>query len=264
MRVALGVEYDGSRFHGWQSQPKLNTVQGNLEQAIQKIVNYKDVSVTCAGRTDTGVHAVAQVVHFDCHVNRSPNAFIYGVNSKLPKDISVRWSKVVNEEFNARFSALSRSYRYIICNHPIKPAHLCGQMSWYYKQLNEQLMHEAAQYMIGENDFSSFRSSECQSKTPMRRIDAISVKRYEHFIFIDITANAFLHHMVRNIVGVLLAVGTERKEIGWVSQLLKEKDRTKAAETAPPYGLYLSDVQYPEEFDLPKVQITNPLLMFSK
>lgn len=256
MRFALGVEYDGSAFHGWQRQPGLRTVQGSIEAVLSKIANH-DVNVSCAGRTDTGVHALNQVIHFDTRSERSQKTWIFGVNSQLPKDVCIRWVSLVNEDFHARFSAISRTYRYIICNNSIRPAVARGNVSWHYRRLNADLMQKASQCLIGEHDFSSFQASECQSKSPFRNITDISIKRQGDYILIDISANAFLHHMVRNIVGVLMQVGNEKKEVSWVAELLEAKDRTKAAETAPPYGLYLKHITYPEEFKLPTSKLDN-------
>lgn len=249
MRIALIVEYDGSQYHGWQAQNGLHTVQGTLETALSQIAN-DEIKVTCAGRTDTGVHATNQVIHFDSDKDRSVRAWIYGVNSFLPKDICVRWGKEMPETFHARYSGLSRRYRYVIHNTPIRPALLGSNVTWQYRQLDHRLMHEAAQLLLGEHDFTSFRSVECQSKTPMRSIFEISVIRKLDFVVLDIRANAFLHHMVRNIAGVLMAVGSSRHPVEWVSNVLAAKDRKLGAETAPPYGLYLVSVAYPAEFGM--------------
>lgn len=260
MRVALGLEYDGSRYHGWQRQPKLNTVQGAIEHSLTKIIG-KDVAVHCAGRTDTAVHAAGQVIHFDCDVNRALKAFVFGLNSQLPKDISIKWSKEVPDDFHVRYTAEKREYRYMIYNHPIRPAHLRSYLTWYYRPLNHELMQEAAESLVGEHDFSSFRSTECQSKTPVRRIESISIHRSGDIIYFDIVANAFLHHMVRNIAGVLMAIASGRKPVDWAKELLEQKNRALGAETAPPYGLYLTRVTYPEQYDLPEMHIANPLLL---
>ncbi len=249
MRIALIVEYDGSQYHGWQAQNGLHTVQGTLETALSQIAN-DEIKVTCAGRTDTGVHATNQVIHFDSDKDRSVRAWIYGANSFLPKDICVRWGKEMPETFHARYSGLSRRYRYVIHNTPIRPALLGSNVTWQYRQLDHRLMHEAAQLLLGEHDFTSFRSVECQSKTPMRSVFEISVIRKLDFVVLDIRANAFLHHMVRNIAGVLMAVGASRHPVDWVTDVLAAKDRKLGAETAPPYGLYLVSVAYPPEFGM--------------
>lgn len=245
MRIALMVEYDGSQYHGWQSQTGLRTVQAVLEQALSRVANH-EITLVCAGRTDTGVHATHQIVHFDTDKERSIRSWIFGANSSLPKDVCVRWGKEVSTEFHARYSALSRSYRYIIYNSSIRPAIMRCNTTWQYQQLNHKLMHEAAQLLLGEQDFTTFRSVECQSKTPMRNIESIQVTRRNEWITIDVTANAFLHHMVRNIAGVLMSVGTGRRPVSWVKEILLAKDRRLGAATAPPYGLYLVGVKYPK------------------
>lgn len=247
MRLALGVEYDGSLYHGWQAQAGLHTVQQVLENSLSRVAN-TEVNIVCAGRTDTGVHATNQVVHFDCNNERSLRAWVHGANSFLPKDICVKWAREMPAEFHARYSALSRRYRYIIYNSSIRPGLLRGNVTWQYRQLDHRSMHVASQYLLGENDFTSFRSVECQSNTPMRNVLDISVVRKGDLIVIDVTANAFLHHMVRNIAGVLIAVGSGKKNSSWISEVLAAKDRKLGAETAPPYGLYLVEVNYPKEF----------------
>lgn len=249
-RIALGIEYDGSQFHGWQRQPGLTSVQETLEKAISTVADCA-ISITCAGRTDTGVHAYGQVIHFDTPVLRSERAWVYGANSVLPKNICVRWGKEVNPEFHARYSALSRHYRYILYNHSIRPALLRSNFSWHCQPLNAAHMHEAGQLLLGEHDFSAFRAVNCQSKSPMRHLQRLTVRRQGDLIFIDVSANAFLQHMVRNIVGVLIEIGSGKQPIEWASQVLASKDRTEGGVTAPPYGLYLRKVDYPEIFDLP-------------
>jgi tRNA pseudouridine38-40 synthase len=251
MRIALMVEYDGSQYHGWQAQTGLRTIQSVLENALSQVADH-DVSVVCAGRTDTGVHATNQIIHFDCEKERTIRAWVHGANSFLPKDICVNWGKEMPEHFHARYSATSRSYRYVIYNHSVRPALLRCNMTWQYRQLDHRLMREACQYLLGEQDFTSFRSVECQSKTPMRNVTHLDVIRKDDIVIIDITANAFLHHMVRNIAGVLMAVGAGRKPVPWVQEVLIAKDRKLGAETAPPYGLYLVTVTYPPEFSISK------------
>lgn len=244
MRIALGVEYDGHEFYGWQAQANLATVQGHLESALSKIAD-EPISVVCAGRTDAGVHALGQVVHFDTNKTRLPRAWVMGTNTYLPATIAVRWAEVVDEQFHARFSALSRAYRYVIYQHSARSAILARRATWHYETLDVEQMQLASHYLLGEQDFTSFRSSECQSKTPMRNVMAVTVKRWQEYVLIDIEANAFLHHMVRNIVGVLVEVGTKRAEPTWVNDVLLAKDRRLAAETAPATGLYLMRVTYP-------------------
>lgn len=249
MRIALVVEYDGSQYHGWQSQTGLRTVQQVIEKALSRVAD-EDISVTCAGRTDTGVHATNQVIHFDTEKVRTIRSWIHGANSFLPKDVCVRWGKEMPDAFHARFSALTRRYRYVIYNASIRPGLLRSNVTWQYRQLDHSLMHEAGQFLLGEQDFTSFRSVECQSKTPMRNVQHLLVTRKSDLVIIDITANAFLHHMVRNIAGVLIAVGQGRKPVSWISDVLAAKDRKMGAETAPPYGLYLVNVNYPSEFGM--------------
>jgi tRNA pseudouridine38-40 synthase len=262
MRIALMVEYDGSQYHGWQAQTGLHTVQSVLEQAISHVAN-QNVSVVCAGRTDTGVHATNQIVHFDCDSERTIRAWIYGANSFLPKDVCVKWGGLMPEDFHARFSAVSRRYRYIIYNSPIRPALLRSNVTWQYRPLDHQAMNEATQCLLGEQDFTSFRALECQSKTPMRNIHSIVVERYGDLVVIDITANAFLHHMVRNIAGVLINVGSGKKPSSWVQEVLTAKDRKLGAETAPPYGLYLVGVVYPAHYGINQM-VTGPISLLGQ
>ena len=259
MRIALMVEYDGSQYHGWQSQAGLHTVQQVLERALSRVAD-REVSVVCAGRTDTGVHATNQIIHFDCEAERTVRAWIYGANACLPKDVCVKWGREMPDEFHARFSAISRAYRYVIYNSPIRPALLRSNVTWQYRPLDHRLMHEAGQCLIGEQDFTSFRALECQSKTPMRDVHSLKVERNGDLIVMDISANAFLHHMVRNIAGVLIAVGSARRPVEWVNDVLAAKDRKLGAETAPPYGLYLVGVGYPPEFSVSK-SITGPMFL---
>lgn len=251
-RIALGVEYDGSAFNGWQTQlnPRLLTVQESLEAALSSVAAHP-VKVICAGRTDAGVHATGQVVHFDTGSDRPEKAWIRGTNSLLSSRISVQWAAPVPEEFHARFSALSRRYRYCIYNAKVRPALLANYVTLHHQPLDETRMHEAGQYLLGENDFSSFRAAGCQSRTPMRKVMALSVWRRGDYVILDIEANAFLLHMVRNIAGVLLEIGAGGKPPEWVGELLALKDRTRGAVTAPPQGLCLYQVRYPEHFDLP-------------
>ena len=260
MRIALMVEYDGSQYHGWQAQTGLHTVQQVLENALGQVANH-EVSVVCAGRTDTGVHATNQIIHFDCESERTIRAWIHGANSFLPKDVCVKWGREMPPHFHARYSAISRRYRYVIFNSPIRPALLRSNVTWQYRPLDHRLMHEASQYLLGEQDFTSFRSVECQSKTPMRNVQSLQVTRNGDLIIIEISANAFLHHMVRNIAGVLIAVGSGRKTVSWVNDVLNAKDRRLGAETAPPYGLYLVGVEYPQEFGVSQTMTGSMFLL---
>jgi tRNA pseudouridine38-40 synthase len=250
-RIALGIEYDGSRYCGWQMQSHgTRTVQDEIEKALSIVADHP-VQVVCAGRTDTGVHATGQVVHFDTDAERKLKAWVMGVNTHLPDDIGVHWSKQVDSGFSARFSANMRSYRYVIQQRAARPALYSHRVTWVYDDLNTRAMHEAAQALLGENDFSSFRSSACQAEHAMRFVKSIEISAESSFVYIDIQANAFLHHMVRNIVGSLLKVGTGERPVSWMAELLALKDRTRAGPTAPARGLYLVAVQYPPEYDLP-------------
>lgn len=250
MRIALGIEYNGSDFYGWQAQRGLATVQGVLEEALAKVAN-EPIYLFCAGRTDADVHATGQVVHFDTRAKRHMDAWIWGTNAHLPPSVVVRWAKHVDYHFHARFKAIARRYRYVIFNHPIRPGLLQSRVSWHYYPLDVDKMREAGALLIGEQDFSSFRSSQCNSKSPMRNVTDFSIERRGDFVMIEIEANAFLHHMVRNIVGSLMKVGSGVRDIAWMQEVIEAKSRQKAAETAPPDGLYLIRVRYPEPYIFP-------------
>ncbi len=250
MRVALGIEYNGFGYYGWQAQQGLTTIQGCLQEALAKVAN-EPIFLHCAGRTDANVHATGQVVHFDTKAKRHVDAWLWGTNSHLPPSIVVRFAKHVDYSFHARFKALSRRYRYIIYNNPVRPAILSNRVTWYYYPLDVDKMAEAGQFLLGEQDFSSFRSSQCNSNSPMRNVTEFTVKRQGDFVIIEIEANAFLHHMVRNIVGSMLKIGAGFKEIGWMPQVLAAKSRKAAAETAAPDGLYLIQVKYPNPYQFP-------------
>lgn len=241
----MGVEYDGANYFGFQLQenPKLITLQQKLEESIGLVANHK-VAIVPAGRTDAGVHATNQVIHFDTDAIREDYAWLMGVNTYLPKDISIKWVKQVDENFHARFSAKSRKYQYLILNSKTRSAIWHKKASFIYEALDEKLMHQAAQSLMGEHDFTSFRSTQCQAKTAIRKINFINISRIKDFIIIEIEANAFLHHMVRNIVGVLLEIGTQKKDINWAKKVLDKKDRKYAGITAAPDGLYLVEVRY--------------------
>jgi tRNA pseudouridine38-40 synthase len=248
-RYALGIEYDGANFHGWQQQDGLRTVQIELQQALSQVAD-EPIKVICAGRTDKGVHAYGQVVHFDTNVNRPLHAWILGCNSILDNDIAVKWSKEVPNDFHARFTAQRRAYRYIIANTNIPPAIMRNYQTWHMRHLDEQKMLQATQYLLGKHDFSSFRGAGCQAKTPIRTVFEIKICRQNHLIILDITANAFLHHMVRNIIGVLLAIGEGKKPPTWTRDVLETRDRQAGDITAKPNGLYLMRVWYPEKYDI--------------
>lgn len=253
-RLALCVEYSGKAYCGWQTQlnPARASVQQTLEQALARVADHP-VSVSCAGRTDAGVHGTGQVVHFDTPNARPLRAWVLGTNSHLPDDICVRWAHSVSGDFHARFSAKARRYRYFIYNAPVRPAVGAGNFTWIRDPLDAALMHQEAQCLLGERDFSAFRAAGCQSNTPMRELQSVSVRRHGQLVVVDIQANAFLQHMVRNIVGVLVAVGSGRQPMGWTRQVLESRDRTRGGVTAAPDGLYLVQVLYPAHFGLPEM-----------
>ncbi|MDP2793890.1 MAG: tRNA pseudouridine(38-40) synthase TruA [Sulfurisoma sp.] len=250
MRIALGVEYDGTTFAGWQSQTHGNTVQDALEEALGRIAA-TPVRVACAGRTDAGVHALAQVVHFDVAVDRPDSAWVRGVNSYLPPQVAVRWARPVADDFHARFCALSRSYRYILLNRPVRPAVQHGRVGWFHHTLDVDAMSEAARLLLGEHDFSAFRAAECQAKSPVKHCYRADVARDGELVTFDFRANAFLHHMVRNIVGALVYVGKGNHSPQWMAELLASRDRARGAPTFDPAGLYFASVEYAPEWGLP-------------
>ena len=240
---ALTVEYDGSAFHGWQLQSRESSVQGALEGALARIAA-EPIRVTAAGRTDAGVHATAQVVHFGTHNERPLDAWVRGANALAPAALAVRAAQVVPAAFSARFSATARRYHYVILESPTPPALLYRRVTWSRRPLDEALMHQAAQSLVGEHDFTSFRAASCQSKTPFRCIHSIGVRRFDAFVVIDVLANAFLHHMVRNIASALLDVGRGALSPDWVPDILRGRARDRLGATAPPDGLYLVEVRY--------------------
>ncbi len=253
MRIALGIEYDGSEYFGWQRQSNVNSVQQEVETALSQICNHK-VDIYCAGRTDAGVHGTGQIVHFETDAKRDLSAFTLGLNSILPDNIAVTWVKEVDEQFHARYSAVARRYRYVIYNHSLRPGILRKGLSHYHQPLDVEKMQQACPYLIGEKDFTSFRAVHCQSNTPFRNIIHLKVDRFGDFIVIDIKANAFLHHMVRNITGCLIDIGMNKYPPIWMKEVLELKDRTKASATAKAGGLYLVDVEYPEKWGIPKTE----------
>ena len=248
-RIVLGVEYDGSAYAGWQYQAGKPTVQAALQTALSKIAD-QAITVLCAGRTDAGVHALEQVVHFDTDVERPLKAWVIGTNSHLPADVRIIWAKPALADFHARYSAIARFYRYVILNRTTHSALLRSQSTWCAQSLDVVAMHQAAQALIGEHDFSSFRAQSCQSLSPKRLMYFIDVYRLEQQVIIDVCANAFLHHMVRNIVGVLIAIGQGRQAVDWTQHLLAVKDRCQAGMTAPAEGLRLAAVFYPPVYGL--------------
>ena len=254
-RFALGVEYDGSAYNGWQMQPHAPSIQESLSKAISFVAN-EPVKAFGAGRTDTGVHATMQVAHFESHANREEKNWLFGINTNLPDDIVVKWIRPVSSEFSARFSARSRSYRYLLLNHPERPSKnsaLDRLRAWSVQQpLDVGAMHRAAQLLEGKHDFDAFRASSCQSPTSIRTMHKLSVVRDGAAILFDICGDAFLHHMVRNITGTLVKVGSGEASEEWVAELLASRDRKLSGMTAPPHGLYFTDVVYPDEFGLPR------------
>jgi len=249
-RIALGLEYDGTRFVGWQSQAGLTSIQAAAEAAVSRVAD-EAVALTCAGRTDAGVHALGQVAHFDTAAHRTPRGWVLGANTHLPAEVSVTWACEVAEPFHARYSATARTYRYYICNRDTRAALAARRATMIHRPLEAGRMREAAAALLGEHDFSAFRSAECQSRTPVRRVEALSVARSADWVLIEITANAFLHHMVRNIAGLLIAIGQGKCGIGRVREVLESRDRSAGAATAPPDGLYLWRVHYPAALGLP-------------
>lgn len=250
MRIALGIQYNGSAFCGWQTQPDRPNVQDTLESALKTFATVP-ISTVCAGRTDTGVHATHQVVDFLPPVNRPLTAWVRGVNTFLPPSVAVRWAREVPDSFSARFSATERTYEYWILNDAVRSPLTEGLVGWVFRPCDEVKMQEAAHFLLGEHDFTSFRASECQAKSPVRTIHEVTVKRVGKLIGIRLRANAFLHHMVRNIVGSLVYVGTGRESVQWFKDVLEAKDRTIAAPTFAAGGLYLVGVKYPEAPQLP-------------
>jgi tRNA pseudouridine38-40 synthase len=250
MRIALGLEYDGTAFSGWQSQPQGNTVQDALEAALAQIAG-APVRVACAGRTDAGVHAAAQVVHFDAPIERPPGAWVRGTNAHLPGSVAVRWIREVPEAFHARFSAIARGYRYVLYNHAVRPALLHGRVGWFHLPLDLDALRAAAAHLAGEHDFSAFRAAECQAKSPVKTLRRVEVSRQGDCFIFEFEANAFLHHMVRNMVGALVYVGKGKHAPEWIAELLQGRDRSRAAPTFSPAGLYLHGIEYDPRWQLP-------------
>lgn len=249
MRIAALLEYDGAPFHGWQLQGDVRSIQGCVEEALSRVAD-APIRVTVAGRTDAGVHALAQVMHFDTGAKRSGYAWVRGANSTLPREIALLWAAEVDAAFHARFSATGRRYRYVIINRAIRPTYLARRVTHEYRPLDVGRMQRAAAHLVGTHDFTSFRALECQAKSPMRELRALAVERRGEFVHIEAYANAFLHHMVRNIAGVLMDIGAGEREPDWARQVLDARDRTQGGVTAPPDGLYLAGVEYPPEFSI--------------
>lgn len=254
MRYTLGIEYDGSDYLGWQRLSEGSTVQAAVEQALSFVADHP-VQVVCSGRTDAGVHALCQVIHFDSDAIRTNRAWVLGTNTRLPRDVRVLWCQPISDEFHARYSARARRYRYTILNRNIPPAMQRNFLSWERLTLDADAMHQAAQALCGQNDFTTFRTVKCQAKHPNRDLHDISVSRHGEQVVVEVQANAFLHHMVRNIVGSLMVIGRGEKPVTWMEELLAAKDRTRAGPTAPAEGLVFLGAKYPAEWALPK-QVT--------
>ncbi|MCL4133712.1 UNVERIFIED_CONTAM: hypothetical protein GTU68_026830 [Idotea baltica] len=251
-RVALGVEYDGTQFAGWQVQKQQRTVQASLAKAISLVAN-QAVKTVAAGRTDSGVHALQQVVHFDSEAVRDEHNWVLGLNSNLPSDVNVIWARNVDDSFSARFSAVQRVYRYLILNRVSRSSVLAKRMWWYFQSLDVGLMQAAADLLVGHYDFSAFRAKECQAKSPFKTMASITVTRRDDCIAIDVVGQSFLHHMVRNIVGVLVLIGEGKRPVSWAQDVLESRNRAHGGITSPPEGLYFVNVAYPDHYGLPTV-----------
>src|SRR3972149_3735604 len=252
MRIAAILEYDGSRFSGWQRQEQARTVQAVAEEALSKVAD-EPIQVTVAGRTDAGVHALGQVIHFDTSAVRSDYSWVRGANSNLPPDVALLWAGPVDDGFHARYSATGRHYHYIVLNRPIRPTYLARRVTHEYRLLDVAPMQAAAKYLIGEHDFTSFRATECQAKSPMRELRALEVVRQDEFVHIRAHANAFLQHMVRNLAGGALRLRAGEHEPDWAKAVLEARDRKVGGVTAAADGLYLREIEYPETFKLPRL-----------
>lgn len=250
MRLALGLEYNGTPFTGWQSQPERHSGQDALEAALAAIAGVP-VRTVAAGRTDAGVHACMQIVHFDCGIERPLTAWVRGVNAHLPDAMAVLWATTVPDRFHARFSAMARHYTYWLMARGVRPALFADRVGWYHRRLDVEAMREAAQHLIGTHDFSAFRAAECQAKTPVKTMSAIDIWSEGELVRFDFSANAYLHHMIRNIVGSLVHIGAGKASVTWMRELLESRDRTRAAATFAPHGLYFTGADYPAEFALP-------------
>jgi tRNA pseudouridine38-40 synthase len=252
MRLAAIVEYDGSRFCGWQRQAHARSVQGVVEDALSKVAD-EPVQVTVAGRTDAGVHALAQVIHFDTSAVRSEYSWVRGTNTHLPPDVALLWAAPVDDDFHARYSASGRHYHYVILNRPVRPTYLAHRVTHEFRLLDVRAMQEAARYLLGEHDFTSFRAAECQAKNPVRELRVLEVVRHGEFVHIRASANAFLQHMVRNLAGVLMTIGAGERPPLWAREVLDARDRAAGGVTAAPDGLYLREIEYPDVFKIPRL-----------
>jgi tRNA pseudouridine38-40 synthase len=262
-RIVLGIQYDGSPWKGWQTQPSGNTVQDRLEAALKNFT-LTDIATTCAGRTDAGVHAMEQVVHFDTEIERDPFSWVRGTNAFLPPSIAVRWAYELAPgaatDFHARFSARSRTYHYLLYNHSVRSPLLAGKAGWVFRPMDVESMERGARFLLGEHDFSAFRAAECQAKSPVKTMHEIGIERRGDLIQLSFRANAFLHHMVRNIVGTLAYVGTGVQKPEWIGELLAERNRSLAAPTFMPDGLYLARIDYDAKWGLPQDAAACPWL----
>ncbi|CAN5745909.1 tRNA pseudouridine(38-40) synthase TruA [soil metagenome] len=259
-RLVIGVQYDGSCWHGWQTQPNGKTVQDVLETALGLFAKFP-IATVCAGRTDAGVHALEQIVHFDTHLDRSMHSWISGVNAFLPPSIVIRWIKEIEfldpsaqDNFHARFSAYARTYHYIIYNNPIRSPMWAQRAGWVFRPLDVDKMRQAAMHLIGEHDFTTFRAASCQAKSPVKHMYEIQIRQQGALIVFTLRSNAFLHHMVRNIVGALIFIGNGKKEPEWMASILVSRDRSLSAPTFMPDGLYLAKVEYDKKWDLPQTK----------
>ena len=252
MRIAAIVEYDGSNFSGWQRQEHARSVQGVVEDALSRVAD-EPIQVTVAGRTDAGVHGLAQVIHFDTSAMRSEYSWVRGANSNLPSDVALLWAAPVDEGFHARYSATGRHYHYVILNRPIRPTYLARRVTHEFRLLDVKPMQEAARYLMGEHDFTSFRAAECQAKSPVRELRALEVARHGELVHVRAHANAFLQHMVRNLAGVLMTIGAGERAPVWAREVLEARDRAAGGVTAAPDGLYLREIEYPDSFKIPRL-----------
>lgn len=258
MKIAIGVTYDGAGFAGWQSQPSRNAVQDHLERALAAIAS-APVRVVAAGRTDAGAHAAAQVAHFEVEAERPASAWVRGTNGHLPDAIAVQWAEPVADDFHARYSASARSYRYVLYNHPVRPSLLARHVGWFHLPLDERAMAQAAAMLRGRHDFSAFRAAECQARTPVRTLHRAVVSRSGPYLQFEFTADAFLHRMVRNLVGALVHIGKGAERPEWIGAVLASRDRARAAPTFSPRGLYLAAIEYPAPWRFPAFPPMGPL-----
>lgn len=251
MRIAALLEYKGSGFCGWQRQVGRRSIQQCVEEALSKVAD-EPIRVTAAGRTDAGVHATGQVIHFDTHAARPPHSWVRGANRYLPPEIALLWAGEVDAAFHARYSATGRRYHYVILNRPVRPTCLAGLVTHEYRPLDVARMRRAAEYLLGEHDFSSFRGADCQASSPVRELRALEIERRGDFVYLRAYANAFLHHMVRNIAGVLVDIGAGEREPEWARAVLEARNRALGGVTAPPDGLYLTEIEYPQAYGIPR------------